>query len=106
MIERLQIGSSRRLLATQSGEPDAVVVEASKERFDFPHSAATVRGVLIQDSKLRLLLRHCLFGRKVDQVEVQSLRHLVAIGVGLGEAITGFEKKHVDALLICDDQAY
>src|SRR5260370_23685135 len=69
MIDRLQIGSSRRVLATQSGEPDAVVVESSKERFDFPHSAATVRGVLIQDSKLRLLLRHCLFGRKVDQVE-------------------------------------
>ena len=56
MIQRLQIGARRRLLAAQRGEPDAVVVEAAEQRFDFAHAAAAVGRGLVEDAELRFLL--------------------------------------------------
>ena len=88
----LQCSTTLSLFATEAGEPEFVAIEGGEKRFDLPQTTTATGIGLVENAKLRLLLRHSEFGHKVDEVHRPGLRHAVAIFVDLSEVVAGVEE--------------
>ena len=90
MIHGLQIRARWRLVATQGGEPHAIVAKAAEQRFHFANTAATVGRGLVEDAETRFLFLHRHLRFQIYQVQMHPLGHLVPVRVRLGEVIARF----------------